>query len=168
VVPSNVENIGSACFSSWKSLASISFAWNFQLKRIESETFRKCSLQTLVISQSLTFIDGSAFAALEDLSISAETRNCAFSVEGCFLLDAAGDLHFQIMMLRLPQSNPSFGFRRQSHQLSALIIPCEVLTFRVGSSLFFDLAFLSDDHPWGYNHLSGIFHLKPWSLQLKL
>jgi hypothetical protein len=39
VIPRGVETLGSQCFSSCKSLSSISFESNSQLKRIESSAF---------------------------------------------------------------------------------------------------------------------------------
>jgi hypothetical protein len=55
VIPSSVEILGSSCFRECKSLLSISFESNSQLKRIESRAYCGCQL-TIVIPSTVVFV----------------------------------------------------------------------------------------------------------------
>jgi hypothetical protein len=52
-IPRTIEILGSSCFSSCKSLLSISFESNSGLKRIESSAFSSSSLQSIEIPRSM-------------------------------------------------------------------------------------------------------------------
>jgi hypothetical protein len=87
VIPRYVEKLGSKCFHWSDSVSSVTFESNSQSKRIESCAFSSSSLKSIVIPRSVTFIDGSAFSNLESLSLSIETENRTFCVDGDFLFD---------------------------------------------------------------------------------
>jgi hypothetical protein len=56
LIPRNVEIVGSYCFSSCKSLSSITFESNSHLTRIESEAFSSSSLQSILILSTILFL----------------------------------------------------------------------------------------------------------------
>jgi hypothetical protein len=56
----NIEIFGRNCFSNCKSLSSISFESNSHLTRIESETFCKASVQSILIPSTILFIASDA------------------------------------------------------------------------------------------------------------
>jgi hypothetical protein len=87
LIPSTVQIIGSSCFSSCKSLSSISFESNSRLARIESKAFCESSLQSIVIPKNVQFIDGSAFRDVRLSSISIESENERFAIENDLLID---------------------------------------------------------------------------------
>jgi hypothetical protein len=74
-ISSDIEILGSFCFSHSQSFSSISFESNSRLTRIKSEVFSYLSLQSIVIPRNVEFIDGSAFADVPISSISIESEN---------------------------------------------------------------------------------------------
>jgi hypothetical protein len=72
IIPRDIEVLGSACFSQWESLQSVSFESDSHLSRIESRTFSDSSLHSIVIPRGVRFIDGSAFQDLNLSSLSIE------------------------------------------------------------------------------------------------
>jgi hypothetical protein len=63
VIPRNVEILGSNCFSSCKSLSSITFESNSHLTRIESETFFFSLLQSILIPRNVEILRSSCFSS---------------------------------------------------------------------------------------------------------
>jgi hypothetical protein len=60
VIPSTVQILGAECFSSCKSLSSITFEANSDLKRIESKVFYETLLESILIPSTLLFIASDA------------------------------------------------------------------------------------------------------------
>jgi hypothetical protein len=87
VIPSNVEILGSKCFSACESLLSISFESHSRLTRIESEVFSRTSLQSIVISRNPEFSDSTDFINVRLSSISIKSGNEYFVVVKEFLID---------------------------------------------------------------------------------
>jgi hypothetical protein len=88
IVPPTVEVIDKFSFASCKKLTDFEFAQISQLKRIEESAFFSCfSLRTLMIPNTIEFIDGSAFCiqGLESFSISGESPR--FSLRDGILYD---------------------------------------------------------------------------------
>jgi hypothetical protein len=86
-VPRDIEIICSECFSSCKSLKSVSFESNSRLTGIESHAFSSSSLESIVIPRLTQFIDGSAFQGVKRSSISIESGNERFVIRGEMLID---------------------------------------------------------------------------------
>jgi predicted metal-binding protein len=86
-IGSEIEILGSSCFSECKSLSSISFESNSRLTRIERFAFSNSSLQSIVIPSKIQFIDGSAFIDVNLSFISIESGNEYFAVENNLLID---------------------------------------------------------------------------------
>jgi hypothetical protein len=61
LIPNNVEILDSNCFSSCKSLSSITFESNSYLTRIKSRAFHESSLQSILIPSTILFIASDAF-----------------------------------------------------------------------------------------------------------
>jgi predicted nucleotidyltransferase len=93
-IGNNIEIVGSRCFSSCRSLSSITFESNSHLTRIESAAFRASSLQSIVIPRNVRFIDGSAFIDVTLSSISIESGNDIFVIENDLLIDV---LHHKLI-----------------------------------------------------------------------
>jgi hypothetical protein len=75
-IPSDVEILGSSCFSDCESLSSISFASNSRLTRIGSFAFSNSSLESIVIPSTVQILDSSCFSNCESLlSISFESNS---------------------------------------------------------------------------------------------
>jgi hypothetical protein len=106
----NIEILGSKCFSSCKSLSSITFESNSHLTRIESEAFSYSSLQSIVIPRNVRFIDSSAFTDLTLLSISIESGNEIFVIENDFVRDIVD--HKLIRWRQRRKSGIPVAFRR--------------------------------------------------------
>jgi hypothetical protein len=87
VIPRNVEIIGSKCFGKTQSVSSISFESNSQLRQIESLAFSSSSLRSIIIPRNVPFIDAAAFSNFDGFSLSIESGNTTFAVEGDFLFD---------------------------------------------------------------------------------
>jgi hypothetical protein len=83
----NIEILGSNCFSYYKLISSITFESNSRLTRIELFAFSGSSLQSIVIPRNVEFIDGSAFVGVTSSSISIESENEIFVIEKDFLID---------------------------------------------------------------------------------
>jgi hypothetical protein len=76
LIPSNVEILGSQCFSNCKSLSSISFESNSHLTRIESEAFHQSSLQSIIIPRNVENLALKCFSNCKSLSsISFESNS---------------------------------------------------------------------------------------------
>jgi hypothetical protein len=60
-IPRMIEILGSSSFSSCKSLSSISFESNSQLKRIEARALNGTSVRSVVIPSTVCFIASNAF-----------------------------------------------------------------------------------------------------------
>jgi hypothetical protein len=67
-MPSDIEILGSSCFSSSKSLSSISSESNSQLTQIESFAFSRSSLQSIVIPSTVQILGSSCFSYCRSLS----------------------------------------------------------------------------------------------------
>jgi hypothetical protein len=68
LIPSNVEILGSKCFSNCKSLSSITFESNSRLTQIESEAFHQSSLQSILIPRNVEILGSKCFLNCESLS----------------------------------------------------------------------------------------------------
>jgi tRNA A-37 threonylcarbamoyl transferase component Bud32 len=68
LIPSNVEILGSKCFSYCESLSSITFESNSHLIRIESEAFYKSSLETIMIPKNVEILGSKCFSYCKSLS----------------------------------------------------------------------------------------------------
>jgi hypothetical protein len=69
------------------TLSAVSFESDSQLRRVESLAFSWSLLKSIVIPRGVTFIDGSAFLHLSDLSVSVEPGDSMFSVDDHFLFN---------------------------------------------------------------------------------
>jgi hypothetical protein len=87
LIPCNVEILGWSCFSSCKSLTSISFELNSRLTRIESDAFSDSSLQSIVIPSNVCFINASAFVGVNLSNCLIESGNQKFVCENAFLIN---------------------------------------------------------------------------------
>ncbi len=92
VIPSSVEEIGSAAFEECSSLQKVTFEKNSPLERIERNTFLSCEmLETVVLPEKLNFIGRYAFMGcgmLKELELPdsmEEIGESAFS--GCKSID---------------------------------------------------------------------------------
>jgi hypothetical protein len=72
VIPRNVEVLGSFCFSSWKSLSSITFESDSRSKRIEAHALHDTPICSVVIPQTICAIACDAFPG-----------DCQISILGC-------------------------------------------------------------------------------------
>jgi hypothetical protein len=75
LIPSNVETLGSKCFSFCFSLSSITFESNSCLTRIESEAFSYLSLQSILIPRNVEIHGSKCFSSRELLSSIAFESN---------------------------------------------------------------------------------------------
>jgi hypothetical protein len=82
IVPFYVETLSLSCFSYCHSLSSVSFENDSKLRRIESDAFSHSTLKSIIISQNVEFIDGSAFSTIAALLISIDTDNPHFGYRG--------------------------------------------------------------------------------------
>jgi hypothetical protein len=64
----NIEIVGSNCFSSCKSLSSITFESNSHLRRIESEVFSFSKLQSILIPRNVEILGSKCFSYCKSLS----------------------------------------------------------------------------------------------------
>jgi hypothetical protein len=81
-IPSNIEILGSSCFSFCQSLSLISFESNSQLIRIESNTFSGSSLQSVLIPSTVQILGSKCFASCQSLSsISFESNSQLTRIE---------------------------------------------------------------------------------------
>jgi hypothetical protein len=67
-ITSDIEILGSSCFSRCESLSSISFESNSQLTRIESNAFLYSSLQSIMIPSTIQILGSGCFSCCESLS----------------------------------------------------------------------------------------------------
>jgi hypothetical protein len=67
-IRSDIETVGSSCFSSCESLSSISFESNSRLIRIESQAFPALDV-VVVIPSTVIFIALNAFVNISDISV---------------------------------------------------------------------------------------------------
>jgi hypothetical protein len=67
-IPNNIEILGSRCFSSCKSLSSITFESNSRLTRIESKAFYESSLQSILIPMNVEMLGSKCFSYCYSLS----------------------------------------------------------------------------------------------------
>jgi hypothetical protein len=86
VIPRTVLEIGPKCFFSCRLLVAISFESGSQLERIESRAFSLSELKSIAVPQTVTFIHGSAFSGLDDVSVSFERGNKSFVINQGFIL----------------------------------------------------------------------------------
>jgi hypothetical protein len=76
IISSDIEILGSSCFSSCKSLSSISFESNSRLNRIESNAFSSSSLKSISIPRNVEILGSSCFSDCKSLSsISFESNS---------------------------------------------------------------------------------------------
>jgi hypothetical protein len=68
LIPHNVEILGSKCFSSCKSLSSITFESNSHLTRIESEALLGSSLQSILSPWNVEIFGSRCFSFCQSLS----------------------------------------------------------------------------------------------------
>jgi hypothetical protein len=64
----NIEIVGSQCFSSCKSVSSITFELNSHLTQIESEAFSDSSLQSILIPMNVEILGSECFSFCKSLS----------------------------------------------------------------------------------------------------
>jgi hypothetical protein len=94
-IPRNVEILGSSCFSSCKSLSSISFESNSRLIRIESNSFASSSLHSIEIPRNVEILGSSCFSYWKSLSsISFESHPQLTRTEG----GVFGSLNFSVIV----------------------------------------------------------------------
>jgi predicted metal-binding protein len=75
-ISSDIEILGSSCFSNCKSLSSISFESNSRLTRIESSAFSNSSLESIAIPRNVEVLGSSCFSGCKSLSsISFESNS---------------------------------------------------------------------------------------------
>jgi hypothetical protein len=67
-IGSDIEILGSSCFSSCKSRSSISFESNSRLIRIESDAFFYSPLQSIVIPSNVEILGSKCFSYCQSLS----------------------------------------------------------------------------------------------------
>jgi hypothetical protein len=81
-IPSTIEIVGCSCFSSCQSLSSISFEFNSQLTRIESNAFAFSSLQSILIADNVEILGSRCFSYCKSLSsISFESNSQLTRIE---------------------------------------------------------------------------------------
>jgi hypothetical protein len=81
-ISSDIEILGSSCFSSCKSLSSISFESNLRLTRIESSAFSSSSLTSIALPRNFEILGSSCFSECESLSsISFESNSRLIRIE---------------------------------------------------------------------------------------
>jgi hypothetical protein len=98
LIPNSVEILGSGCFSSCKSLSSITFESGSRLTRIESAASRGSSLQSIIIPSSVEVLRSKCFSCCRSLSsISIESGNEIFVTENGFLVDFLLNMTFSLM-----------------------------------------------------------------------
>jgi hypothetical protein len=86
IIHRNVRVLCSSCFSFCKSFSLISFECASELIRIESGAFDSSSFESITISHSIQFIDGSAFASISRILIWIISDNSYFVVKSYFIL----------------------------------------------------------------------------------
>jgi hypothetical protein len=69
LIPSDVEILGSGCFSYCYLLSSITFESNSHLTRIESEAFYECSLESILIPSTISFITSNAVDLVSQIRV---------------------------------------------------------------------------------------------------
>jgi hypothetical protein len=80
-IPSNIEILGSSCFSCCKSLSSISFESNSQLTQIESNAFSFSSLQSIMIPSTVQILGSGCFSECKSLSSISFNHPSQFGVQ---------------------------------------------------------------------------------------
>jgi hypothetical protein len=68
-IGSNIEILGSNCFSHCHSLLSITFGSDSHLTRIESEAFNESSLQSILIPSTILFIASNAVGSRSQIRL---------------------------------------------------------------------------------------------------
>jgi hypothetical protein len=82
IISSDIEILGSSCFSSCESLSSISFESNSRLIRIESSAFSYSSLESISIPRNVEIFGSSCFSSCRSLSsISFESNSRLLRIE---------------------------------------------------------------------------------------
>jgi hypothetical protein len=80
-IPFDIEILGPSCFESCKSLASVTFAHDSRIRRIESLAFSNSSLRSITIPSGVEILGSSCFAQCKSLtSISFESDSCLKSI----------------------------------------------------------------------------------------
>jgi hypothetical protein len=101
-ISSDIEILGSSCFSYCKSLSSISFESNSGLNRIESFAFSNSSLESISIPRNVEILGSSCFSDCKSLSsISFESNSrltriesSAFSNSSLESIEIPRNVHF--------------------------------------------------------------------------
>jgi predicted DsbA family dithiol-disulfide isomerase len=90
VIPSGVEILCSECFSSCKSLETISFESPSSLKRIESYTFSSSSLRSIIIPSGVEILCSQCFSSCQSLeTISFESPSSLKRIESSAFRDSS-------------------------------------------------------------------------------
>jgi hypothetical protein len=90
VIPHQIKKLCSHCFAHCQCLESISFEIPSSLTRIESSAFTHSSLRSLLIPRAVEFLDPSCFNTLSCPSISVESGNDHYLIDGFSLYDRGG------------------------------------------------------------------------------
>jgi hypothetical protein len=154
LVPRHVGIIGPSSFSHCRRLFSLSFGPDSQLTRIESKAFCYASLDSIIIPQNVSFIDGSAFSAVGAISISIEGENRSFVIQDDFLMNAGRSILIRFLggdkPVVVPCSLRVLGRSSFSHcPVSSLLFESHCQLKRIESRAFKRTQLLHVDIPRG-------------------
>jgi hypothetical protein len=121
LIPRPVQILCSECFSECKSLLSISFDIDSELRYIESYAIASCSsLKSMTLPQDVELINGLAFSHVSNISISIASDNLNFAVKTDFIMDSLNTLFIRYFSNKSNVSSIDCGTRDESGGCSGL------------------------------------------------